>query len=505
MTEPFQIIGEEMETDILVVDDETEWLDTLRVLFEMKGWNVATASSAGAGLCLASARSFALVLCDLAMPGMSGMDMLKELRAADNRTPFIIMTGVGTIPSAVEAMRFGAFNYITKPFDADELEALVRQAIEFGRFHRMLAEEGARGAAEPEMMLGTGRAMESVLSTVDRIAESTASVLIQGETGTGKSLLAKYIHKLSARREGPFLTIDCGAMPEGLLESELFGHVRGAFTGAMNARRGLLQVAEGGTVFLDEIAELSPSMQVKLLRVLQEHEIRPVGGNAVVPVNVRFISATHRDLPAAIREGSFREDLYYRLAVIRLRLPALRERREDIAGFAGHFVRKYNERYGKHVARISPAALQSLQAQPWKGNIRELENVMERAVLLADGESVTLGALGLKEDAEETERMEDFSLQQAVQQAEREAVARALTLAGGNRTRAAALLGVSRRTLYDKLEDYGLEHVRFEHAPPNVPAAERSETPPRRRSSRNSLAADSSGGGVKPAGRNTES
>ena len=220
---------------------------------------------------------------------------------------------------------------------------------------------------------------------------------------------------------------------------------------------------------------------------------------------MRFISATHRDLPAAIREGSFREDLYYRLAVIRLRLPALRERREDIAGFAGHFVRKYNERYGKHVARISPAALQSLQAQPWKGNIRELENVMERAVLLADGESVTLGALGLKEDAEETERMEDFSLQQAVQQAEREAVARALTLAGGNRTRAAALLGVSRRTLYDKLEDYGLEHVRFEHAPPNVPAAERSETPPRRRSSRNSLAADSSGGGVKPAGRNTES
>ena len=218
----------------------------------------------------------------------------------------------------------------------------------------------------------------------------------------------------------------------------------------------VFQEAEGGTVFLDEIGELSSVMQVKLLRVLQEHEIRPVGGNAVVPVNVRFISATHRDLPAAIKEGSFREDLYYRLAVIRLRLPALRERREDIAGFAGHFVRKYNQRYGRQVARISPAALQSLQAQPWKGNIRELENVMERAVLLADGESVTPGVLGLKDDAEETEQMEELSLQQAVQQAEREAVARALALAGGNRTRAAALLGVSRRTLYDKLEDYGL-------------------------------------------------
>ena len=444
-----------MRTDILVVDDEAEWLDTLRVLFEMKGWNVAMASSAREGLRFASARNFALVLCDLAMPGMSGMDMLKALRAADNRTPFIIMTGVGSIPSAVEAMRFGAFNYITKPFDADELEALARQAVEYGRLHRMLAEEGAR-RVEPEMTLGTGRAMESILSTVDRIAESTASILIQGETGTGKSLLAKYIHKLSARREGPFLTIDCGAMPEGLLESELFGHVRGAFTGALNARRGLFQEAEGGTVFLDEIGELSSVMQVKLLRVLQEHEIRPVGGNAVVPVNVRFISATHRDLPAAIKEGSFREDLYYRLAVIRLRLPALRERREDIAGFAGHFVRKYNQRYGRQVARISPAALQSLQAQPWKGNIRELENVMERAVLLADGESVTPGVLGLKDDAEETEQMEELSLQQAVQQAEREAVARALALAGGNRTRAAALLGVSRRTLYDKLEDYGL-------------------------------------------------
>lgn len=447
-----------METEILVIDDEAEWLDTLRVLFEMKGWRVATAASARDGLRCALARKFSLVLCDLAMPGMSGMDMLKELRAADNRTPFIIMTGVGSIPSAVEAMRFGAFNYITKPFDADELESLARQAVEFGRLHHLLREreEGERGAAEPSMMLGTGRAMENVLATVNKIAESSASILIQGETGTGKSLLARYIHKLSARREKPFLTIDCGAMPENLLESELFGHVRGAFTGALNARRGLFQEAEGGTVFLDEIGELSPSMQVKLLRVLQEHEIRPVGGNAVVPVDVRFISATHRDLPAAIREGAFREDLYYRLAVIRLRLPALRERRDDIAGFAGHFVRKYNELYGKQVTRISPAALQSLQAQPWKGNIRELENVMERAVLLADGESVTLGALGLKEDAEEAERVEDLSLQQAVQQAEKEAVARALALAGGNRTRAAALLGVSRRTLYDKLADYGL-------------------------------------------------
>lgn len=450
------VVGEIMGTDILVVDDEIEWLDTLRVLFEMKGWHVTVVSSAREGLRCLTERTFALVLCDLAMPGMSGVDMLKELRAADNRIPFIIMTGVGTIPSAVEAMRFGAFNYITKPFDADELENLARQAAEFGRIHHMLADEGGHEAAEPEMMLGTGRAMEAVLATVNKIAESSASVLIQGETGTGKSLLARYIHKLSSRSNGPFLTIDCGAIPENLLESELFGHVRGAFTGALSARRGLFQEAEGGTVFLDEIGELSPHMQVKLLHVLQEHEIRPVGGNVAVPVDVRFISATHRDLSAAIKEGAFREDLYYRLAVIRLRLPALRDRREDIPGFAGHFVRKYNKRYGKQVTRISPAALQSLQAQLWKGNIRELENVMERAVLLADGDSISPGALGLNEEIEEKERTEGLSLQQAVQQAEREAVSRALALAEGNRTRAAALLGVSRRTLYDKLEEYGL-------------------------------------------------
>lgn len=355
--------------------------------------------------------------------------------------------------------------YITKPFDADELELLARRAVEYGRLNRRIEASARRdevGAVAP--LMGAGRAMEEVLSTVGKIADSLAPVLIQGETGTGKSLLARHIHALSERREQPFLTIDCGALPENLLESELFGHVRGAFTGAVNARRGLVQEAEGGTVFLDEIGELSPGMQVKLLRVLQEHEIRPVGSNKVIPVDVRFVSATHRDLAKEVERGAFREDLYYRLAVVPIHLPPLRERREDIMMFAGRFVQKYNARYGKSITAISPASLQILAEQPWKGNIRELENVVERAVLLAEGEVVTPGCLGLRPPAPvgpaaasgPIPEEEGLSLQEAVRHAERRAIIRTLALVDGNKTKTAALLGISRRTLYDKLEEYGL-------------------------------------------------
>ena len=454
-----------MKTDILIIDDESEWLDTLGVLFGLQGWNVRAELSGARALKTLEEQEFDLILCDLAMPGMSGLDLLKRLRADGNRTPFIVMTGVGTIKSAVEAMQFGAYNYITKPFDADELELLARRAVEYGRLNRRIEASARRdevGAVAP--LMGAGRAMEEVLSTVGKIADSLAPVLIQGETGTGKSLLARHIHALSERREQPFLTIDCGALPENLLESELFGHVRGAFTGAVNARRGLVQEAEGGTVFLDEIGELSPGMQVKLLRVLQEHEIRPVGSNKVIPVDVRFVSATHRDLAKEVERGAFREDLYYRLAVVPIHLPPLRERREDIMMFAGRFVQKYNARYGKSITAISPASLQILAEQPWKGNIRELENVVERAVLLAEGEVVTPGCLGLRPPAPAGPAAasgpipegEGLSLQEGVRHAERRAIIRTLALVDGNKTKTAALLGISRRTLYDKLEEYGL-------------------------------------------------
>lgn len=453
-----------MKTDILIIDDEPEWLETLGVLFGLQGWNVRAEFSGAKGLRALEEQEFDLVLCDLAMPGLSGVDLLKRLRADGNKVPFIVMTGVGTIKSAVEAMQFGAYNYITKPFDADELELLAQRAVEYGRLNRRIEAAARRveaGTVAP--IMGAGKAMEDVLSTVGKIADSLAPVLIQGETGTGKSLLARHIHALSERREQPFLTIDCGALPENLLESELFGHVRGAFTGAVNARRGLVQEAESGTVFLDEIGEMSPGMQAKLLRVLQEHEIRPVGSNKVIPVDVRFMSATHRDLAADVERGVFREDLYYRLAVVPVHLPPLRERREDIMMFAGHFVQKYNARYGKAITAVSPASLQMLAEQPWKGNIRELENVVERAVLLTEGEVITPGCLGLHPSApaapaaaEPVSHEEGLSLQEAVRHAERRAIIRTLALVDGNKTKTAALLGISRRTLYDKLEEYGL-------------------------------------------------
>lgn len=307
------------------------------------------------------------------------------------------------------------------------------------------------------MVLGTGKAMQEILSTISKIAGSAAPVLIQGETGTGKSILAKHIHNLSNRADAPFLTIDCGALPENLLESELFGHTKGAFTGAVNARRGLLEEAQGGTVFLDEIGELSPSMQVKLLRTIQEHEIRPLGGNRNISIDTRFITATNRNLPEEVKNGHFREDLYYRLAVILLHLPPLRERPDDIILFVGHFVSKFNARYGKNIVNVTPAAMYTIMEQPWRGNIRELENVLERAVLLAGSDAITPADLGLRlEDLPRNLQSDQqaVSLQKAVQEAEKKAILQALAIAGDNRTQAAALLGIGRRTLYDKLEEY---------------------------------------------------
>lgn len=328
--------------------------------------------------------------------------------------------------------------------------------------HRQLEHTKKRDTIEAlPLVLGSNRAMQDVLSTINKVADSAVPVLIQGETGTGKSLLASHIHSISSRRDMPFLTIDCGALPETLLESELFGHVKGAFTGAIFGRRGLLEEAQGGTVFLDEIGELTHATQVKLLRAIQEREIRPVGGNKPVNVDVRFITATNRNLQEDVAKGAFREDLYYRLAVIPLYLPPLRERTSDMMLFISHFVQKFNARYGKAISGLTPAAMQMLFEQPWKGNIRELENVLERAVLLADQELLTPDTLGLQlvnrrgESSAAPANM-PISLQQAVQDAERKAIQQALLITGGNRTQAAALLGIGRRTLYDKLDEYGL-------------------------------------------------
>ena len=447
---------------ILVVDDDPEWHEILALLFSRKGWKTETALSGERALARLAAGGIDVVVCDLSMPGMSGLEVLRRVRTMNAQIPFIMMTGVGTIESAVEAVQLGAYSYLTKPVNNAELASLVQRAAEHARVHSQLQDMG--GEKTPVSLIFNSPSMKQVLKIIGKVAGTSVPILITGETGTGKSRLAEYVHRASSLRDRPFLTIDCAALPESLLESELFGHVKGAFTGAVSTRRGLLEEAQGGTVFLDEIGELSPSTQAKLLRAIQEHEIRPVGSNKSVSINVRFIAATHRHLEEDVKTGRFREDLFYRLSVIPLYLPPLRERREDLAALIGFFISRFNERYGRNVTQISPAAMNILYSQPWKGNIRELENVLERAFLLTEGDRLMPESLGTMADGAvfaspvpgEAVSETPLSLSDAVRNAEIQALQQALSLCNGNKTQAAELLGIGRRTLYDKLEQFGL-------------------------------------------------
>ncbi|EGB14567.1 two component, sigma54 specific, transcriptional regulator, Fis family [Pseudodesulfovibrio mercurii] len=450
-----------MPEKILLVDDEQELLAVLKRSLGRQGYVVDTASTGQEAWKALSETAYDLVVSDLAMEPMSGLELLKQIRTIDHIQPFIIMTGAGTIETAVEAIKLGAYHYITKPFKTQELALLARRAIEYGRLHRKLEtfSEREQQADSGAMVIGNNALMQQMMTMVEKVSDSDVSILIQGETGTGKSLFARRIHNASSRADKPFFTIDCGALSENLLESELFGHVKGAFTGAIRAKRGLLEEAQGGTIFLDEIGELTPSTQVKLLRAIQEKEIKPVGGNTPITVDVRFLSATSRNLEEAVEAGEFRKDLYYRLAVIPLHLPALRNRQEDMVLFVGHFVHKFNVRYNKKVQSLTPGAMQTLRDSPWKGNIRELENVIERAVLLAEGQTISVEDLCAHPICfPETEGGEEgaVSLKQAVKNAEIKAIRQALAAAEGNRSKAAKILGIGRRTLYDKIESYDI-------------------------------------------------
>ncbi|MBI5577793.1 MAG: sigma-54-dependent Fis family transcriptional regulator [Deltaproteobacteria bacterium] len=451
-----------MKPKILIIDDEPEFLRVLDSYFSYENLEVQTAESAEAGLNLIAQTQFDAVVTDMAMPqGMSGLDLLKEIRQNDPLLPIILMTGVGTIESAVEAIQIGAFHYVTKPFNPKSLGLLLRRAIESGQMHRRLAQKGDAADQEGSMVIGHSRKIRDVLMTIEKVAGSDAPVLLLGETGTGKSVFARRIHEKSMRRDKPFVTIDCAALAETLLESELFGHVKGAFTGAISAKRGLLEEAQGGTAFLDEIGEIPPSTQVKLLRAIQEQEIKPVGGNQSVRIDTRFISATSRNLDQETKQGRFREDLYFRLAVIPLPMPPLRERLEDLPKFVGQFVSIFNKRYKKNVTRIDPGVMRALMGLPWKGNIRELENTLERAVLLADGNTITGDLLCFQPTSKIAvdfeKELSALSLKEVVEDAEKSAIRQALEESGDNRTLAAKRLGIARRTLYDKMAAYGLE------------------------------------------------
>jgi len=383
---------------ILIVDDEPNIRRVLEAVFSKSGYTVFTAENGRKALdIVATDPELCVVLCDLVMPDMTGMDVLAAVRESNPGISVVMMTAHGTIKSAVDAMRLGAFDYVTKPFDVDEIKMVVNNALE----RSVLIDENSQLKAElknrfrfDEMIGGSGK-MQEVFRIIERVADSNATVLIRGESGTGKELVAKAIHHNSKRASRPFIAVACAALPESLLESELFGHEKGAFTGAAGQKAGRFELAHKGTLFLDEISEIPAQTQVKLLRVLQERQFERVGGVKTIGVDVRVVAATNRDLEKAVKDGEFREDLYYRLQVIQVFLPPLRERREDVPLLIDHFIRKYNAENSKNIKYVDSAAMDILMAHNWPGNIRELENTVERGVVLAENgaESITVDLL----------------------------------------------------------------------------------------------------------------
>ncbi len=434
---------------ILVAEDDAEMLELLSRVLRDEGYRVLTASNGHEALARIEEGDFDLVLSDVRMPGPDGMEVLRRAMASRLHQPVILMTAFGSISSAVEAMRAGAFHYLTKPFNLDDLLEIVNGAATQIRQLRSIHAE-AGDAAFP--IVFRSPAMARLLAMAGEVAPTTASVLIAGASGTGKELLARAIHAISGRGQRPFVPVDCGAIPEGLMESELFGHRRGAFTGSIADKAGIFEEADGGTLFLDEVGNLPASMQAKLLRFLQDRRFRRVGDTVERSVDVRVVSASNRDLAEAVAEGAFREDLYYRLAVISLAIPALRERREDIPPLVYHFIRQFNAEAGYAVEGVRQDALELLVDHPWPGNVRQLENVVERAVILRKA--------GLVQPSDLPPEMGSTAAgdsSRSLDELERQHILQLLEECGGNRSRVARILGISRRTVYRKLREYGID------------------------------------------------
>jgi two-component system, NtrC family, response regulator AtoC len=468
---------------ILVADDEANIRKVLAALLRREGHDVVTASDGAEALRHLEAESadVDVLISDLRMPHVDGLTLLKEVGERYPEIPVIVITAHGTVDTAVEAMKAGAFDYLQKPFEQEELRIIVGKAVRT----RDLARGDVHGRPDPtagpagsgdtlSLIAGASPSMREVVEVIRRVADTPSTVLVTGESGTGKELVATALHEGSGRRDKPFIKINCAAIPRELMEAELFGHEKGAFTGAVSSKPGRFELADGGTLFLDEIGEIPPEMQVKLLRALQESEFERVGGIKTLRVDVRLIAATNRDLLKEIADGRFREDLYYRLAVVPIRLPPLRERRADIPSLSEHFVAKYNRRLGRTVQTVAPDAMALLQAYAWPGNIRELENVMERTLLFTDGEAIgaddlpepvrprsSAGPAGGAEilsapgDGPTETSMKDI-VRQAAQALERDLIARALETTGGNVTQATRHLKISRKSLQLKMKELGL-------------------------------------------------
>ena len=451
---------------ILVVDDEVNYLTVMEALLGQAGYEVFTAPSGAEGVRVAGANDLDLVLTDMRMPKMGGIALLEELRRLYPDLPVILMTAYGTVEKAVEAMRKGAFDYILKPFKNEEILATIHKALQHRHLilsNRMLAQELEKKFGS-STIVGESRKMAEILALVKRVAQSRATVLVSGESGTGKELIARAIHQRSPRAERPFVTVNCAALTETLLESELFGHEKGAFTNAVAMRKGRFELADGGTLFLDEVGEMSPGLQVKVLRVLQEMEFERVGGTRTIKVDVRVVGATNRDLKADVETGRFREDLFYRLNVVSLEIPALRLRLEDIPLLARHFIKKYAQENIRGEMRITPEALKVLSQYRWPGNIRELENVMERAVILCSNNTITPHDLpGELAPASAEAELDidrfipvDSNLPEVLDRIEEMMIRRALDQSGRVQVRAAEMLGITKSLLKYKLKKYNL-------------------------------------------------
>jgi two-component system response regulator PilR (NtrC family) len=453
---------------ILVVDDERSMRDFITILLRKHGHVVETADDGEAALRLLGEREYDLVLTDLKMPGAGGLEVLAEVKRRDPSTQVILMTAYASTDTALRAMKEGARDYVTKPFKVDELLLQIEKALDVRRLERenfYLRAELA-GRTKLDNIVGRSPAIKRVLDMVLRVAPTRTTVLITGESGTGKELFARALHEHSERADGPFVPVNCGAIPETLIESEFFGHVRGAFTGAQGDKKGLFAAAHGGTIFLDEIGELPMSMQVKLLRVLQERRLKPVGSVSEQEVDCRMVAATNRDLREMVQRGEFREDLYYRLNVIQIAIPPLRERRDDIQLLIQHFIERFSRELGKVIRGVSREAMDLLLHYPYDGNVRELENIIERAVTLEGTDMITVESLPyhMQKGNDLVQWANDFEIPEAgirldeiVENLERNLITKALRRTGGVRKEAAKVLGISFRSMRYRLDKYGIE------------------------------------------------
>ena len=464
---------------ILVVDDNITMRESLRDTLGTEGFRVQIVENAIQGIAELERQEFELVLADLSLPRVSGLELLDRVKKSWPSIEVIVITGQGSIATAVDAIKRGAYHYVTKPFTADEIIHLVTQALErrhlVNRKERL--EEELSQARGVHQLVGQSEPIERIRQTIQTAAGSEATVLIQGESGTGKEIIANAIHAHSKRAHGPLVKMNCAAVPETLLESELFGHEKGSFTGADRRRIGRFEQADGGTLFLDEVCEMHPRLQAKFLRALQEREIERLGSSTAIPVDVRIIAATNRDLQKALAEGVLREDLYYRLNVILLPVPPLRERMDDVPILAMHFLRKYVARESSAMSAISEDALNVLLSYSWPGNVRELENAIERAVVLGQGDRLRVQDLPTQVHRRADDQHPLVPAHLTLEEMEKLAIVQALRLTGGNKSEAAERLGIHRTSIYDKMRRYGIESPKSESSETPTPQPAR-EAPP---------------------------